>query len=512
MQDGGQYFYFRGMTNIVRVHYADTPLESAVGAYVCALLNMDKSFFDKLDDIAEHIESIAEAYIDTLGEHTDGIFAYRHDKAKQCITEIQKTITDFIDTPKPTDIELQLTELVFLLPCYRTYNTLLKELQESPSEIAREAIQEEIYPGAGIKVDKYNGQDGLTGSTQQVSYDRRIMSGYKQWIDYLAYRTEEGANIFSLTDAIFGIYDNNARYDDDEGGNSRFCMIIDKAYAINLRKEVGKARRLWESVCAAYREYGEEEIRAALPVLSEEDRVKVINALKKMPDILETRIPARVTSEVATNLFGAPGGKEIRSATVFAIESLEELVCADVLHIKSRESEIKKCKICGTYFVPYQIGARYCPQCAKQGARATFLQKRTPAKIMLDRRVNTYFKWVSNNQDVNSDMVNLAIQFVASLDDIRRQDYFELDYYSDKLTGSETDKALEKEIRGLRKKIKNEISDRYDAWKEQATISVDKMESGGIVVIDMDQIPSLPSIEDRSPLLNRVKKAASKKL
>lgn len=554
MQYDEECLYFRGLGKSEVIHYAGLDTTINIGAFVCALLNkgQDEAYYQKLKRIAEEINYYAKEYNRTLGEQPSGsIIGINTKEAKQCVSKILNAITGFIDTQADTDIDYLLTELIFLFPCFNNCKELRKKHLPTSSDIVRSAATKEIYPETEelyslleekepdlrqrypsekelrafvkekypnyfFQADKFMYLYFNDHHSREEERDWNMLCGYMEWINCLLYRTESLGTADTVINSLVGTY----KEDYYKGKGYIGYIKTENAYVFNFMEEVERVRRMCELLRAAYHPYGDEDLRAALPIASETDITvsetdikNIKDALRNIPDsVLANREPTRVTSEEASRIFSTPKNREVRVANVFSIVSLDELLCAEIIHIKSKGKEIRKCKYCGDFFVPYQTDSENCPKCSKRGARNKFQKKMIPERRIFERRKNSYSKWAKINYNIDDEILKQAILFVSCLDEKERNDsFFELLYYSEELRGDKERKALDDEIRKLKARIQKDIEDRRIKWEANASELVKKIESDREIDADAtvtNEIPPLPPVADRSPLLCKVKKAA----
>lgn len=187
--------------------------------------------------------------------------------------------------------------------------------------------------------------------------------------------------------------------------------------------------------------------------------------------------PRRVNGE---NLFPEPSTKADKYCVVYGFISLTELVTAELNLLEEIDRPLRRCALCGRFFVPYQKNSMYCKRqnpeynnkpCSRVGSMAkyqeTHKQLDTPLGKEYRKNYKRYRKWAKDNRS----FVNANIQLIGDA----------------------------KEERKHRVDISNEIEENLETWDCRAKTTLEKWYRGETGTEECDLAVKCPPIPERSP-------------
>ena len=409
---------------------------------ICAILEIQDGFFDKISSIEEGIGEITKAYynrqnVSLLEEET-------------CI-QYALTLKDLLMNHRGVSLSQEeelLLNLLIALPCYEVYkyaddhSVRLRAGEEYLKEINSALRMNDGTPDPRIESYKI-------AEEKAREYDNESAA----WSHFLLFLRESEHNEIwrFVTDIIFGA----------AGTGKTYQMLFSESIA-----ELQNVKR---------------ELRRAI---GEDDA----NSLEKLKHSLAG--PRVLSSDYMVEELPPKANK--RYGKIYGVVSFVEIVLAELNLLDEIKREIKKCKLCGRYFVPYQADSKYCrtpnPKyngklCATIGSRITYKTKHTiydsPIGKEYVKKYKVYRAWIEQNE-------------------------YALDSnFSKRYGGNLIENA--KIIAGKKKEIITEIEHNYKEWMTAAKNALNRWEREEIDESECMKWLELPTPFERSPLLRALK-------
>ena len=411
---------------------------------ICVILELQDDFFNKMSSIEEGIGEITKAY------HNRQNVSF-FDEEETCI-QYALTLKDILMNHRGIVLsqeEEMLLNLMITLPCYEVYkyaddhSVRLRAGEEYLKEINSALRMNDGTPDPRIESYKI-------AEEKAREYDNESAA----WSHFLLFLRESEHNELwrFVTDIIFG----------SAGTGKNYQRLFNESIAElqNVRQELRRA-------------VGENDARTLEMLKHRLTGPRVISDNYRVEEL-----PPRANK---------------RYGKIYGVVSFTEIVLAEFNLLDEMNRRIKKCKLCGKFFVPYQTDSKYCRNpnlkydgklCATIGSRITYKQRHgiydSPIGKEYEKRYKTYRAWIDQNEE--------ALRSKFS----RRY-------------GSNLIADAKKEIEEKRKGIEAEIEHNYEEWKTSAKNAMIRWERGEIDETECLKWIKLPTPFERSPMLRELK-------
>lgn len=177
-----------------------------------------------------------------------------------------------------------------------------------------------------------------------------------------------------------------------------------------------------------------------------------------------------------------------RANAVYSTSSLSTLVALDIRRIEQTCHHIKKCDLCGRYFISKRRDARYCTSpnslfsgraCNRVGAQLQFANREGTTLLgsQYRKRYNSYRKWLSQQRKQQFPLLKPIILSLADGTPEQKQAFADNEL-----------RLIEKEMESL-----------FQVWNEAAKKAVS--ECTPATIAEHSALLDLPPVQERSPKL-----------
>ena len=431
-------FLFRGTRSEEKIQLNQDTRSLMIGQIICTVLDLDSDFFRREQLFLDKIQAIEEAYLKS-GQGS----RYRDENEAQAALQQLRAIlcsTEFEDE------ELALLHrLIVFLPCFYAYGQA-------------HALVMRTLPNTAFlnEVTQCSGKDD--------SESKAIVRIYEQ----MNHEVKKHANEYSGWNCFLSFLDDNSK-------EYPWSIVAKEIFGVNRGNSY---RTLYEGCIAELRRL-RLDLQQSLFLNSSEST-----------QLLGEVIPGPRVYQGSVSLIGPESDDKSRFSPIYEIESLSELVRAELMLLHTIDREVLQCKVCGKYFVPYRTKADACQRSNEEYGGKTCAQVYSQMKYSethpnLDlpmgklylRHYKTYSKWANESTAFVTDNNALV--------------------YGEGLGQDEVSK------------ITAEITGNQDSWREKAKAALFQLEAGAISEDQFKELIKLPTSKERSPLYTAFRKEIS---
>ena len=431
--------FFRGGRRQEQLLLNGSVIEQPVAKVICSISQLEEAFLEKVKNVPEQINKIADDY-QTVIKNTSAL--KKDDVSLIYLRRVKKYLDSLFDLELNADEKLIMQLLVYF-PCYEAYS---QAYDASERILTGRRQLNEIHS----KIEKDNPQ--IKEFEEALEKGAHVHTASTAWYNFIALMVE---------DAEYGYWEIAAKVIFDKTEIYRGYAKRFEACVLELRKLKKDLRYAWD----------------------ESDDGYTLSELK------EHLMGPRVIPRKSDNIGVFPAEVDfVCKGEIYGIDSFTELIMAELNLLDEIDRPIRKCKLCGQPFVPYQMQAVYCQNqnsdynnqtCAKVGSqmkyRDTHAFLKTPLGRQYLRNYNAYNMWADRNKAFVLERISIIYS------DVKPEDREKI--YED---------------------IEKDINDRQRFWRDNAKKATEMFSQDEISEEEFCNRIKLPAAFDRSPLMAKL--------